>query len=222
MSFLNQADPEALNVEPQSLSERVYNYLKEQILSGAIEGGERIPEERVGRLFGISRTPIREAIKRLEEYGLVRVKPRSYAEVVSLDDRSAVQITQVRAQLEELAVRLFVECAAEEDFAALEQLVRQCDAALSAGAIAETFMQDSLLHLELSRRCCNPHLHDVLQRLDARVQLARLQVHLPPAILAQFVAQHHTLMDAMRARDAERAAAVMRSHILDQLQHLKR
>ena len=207
-------------MERTSLSDQVYAYIKAQILSGAIQAGEHIPEERVGRLFGISRTPIREAVKRLEEYGLVRVKPRSYAEVVSFNNKSTVQIAHVRAQLEELSVRLFVEDAGAADLAAVQRYVEACDQAVDAGSIGETFLQDSLLHLEIARRCGNPHLFDVLERFDAKVQLARVRVHLPLETLIRFVRQHRPLMEAMGNRDVQASVVIMRHHILGQLEHL--
>ncbi|MDO8944225.1 MAG: GntR family transcriptional regulator, partial [Desulfobacterales bacterium] len=76
-------------IHRQSLSEQVYHYIKRLILSGEIRGGEKIPEEKVAQRFGVSRTPIREALSRLEEYGLIQIKPRSYAEVVALEPHEA-------------------------------------------------------------------------------------------------------------------------------------
>ena len=81
-----------------------------------LKGGKRIPEEKVAQQFGVSRTPIREALRRLEEYGIIRVKPRSYAEVVGLSPKEARHISIVRAELETLSVRLLTEIGTDEDF----------------------------------------------------------------------------------------------------------
>ena len=207
--------------DTQPLSAKVYEYIKAQILAGEIREGERIPEERVGKVFGISRTPIREAIKRLEEYGLVRVKPRSYAEVVALDDMDAKQIAEVRANLESFAVRLITRNGRQEDFDAIRDLVDRCDASLSAGDVGKTFSEDSLLHLEIARLCGNSHHFELFQKFDAKIQLARLQVHLPLETLSGFVGQHHGLLQAMIARDEEGAVSRIQTHILGQLNHLK-
>jgi DNA-binding GntR family transcriptional regulator len=75
---MKMANTATYAIHRQSLSGQVYCYIKRLILSGEIRGGERIPEEKVAQQFGVSRTPIREALSRLEEYGLIQIKPRSY------------------------------------------------------------------------------------------------------------------------------------------------
>ena len=72
-------------IQRQSLSEQVYHYIKRLILSGEIRGGEKIPEEKVAQQFGVSRTPIREALKRLEEYGLIRINREAMQRLLRLN-----------------------------------------------------------------------------------------------------------------------------------------
>ena len=160
-------------IQRQSLSEQVYHYIKRLILSGEISGGEKIPEEKVAQQFGVSRTPIREALKRLEEYGLIRIKPRSYATVVALEPQEAEQIACIRAQLEILSVGLLSECATDTDFRELEVLADECNRLIRAGDVGGLFEKDSLLHLEISRRTGNRHLFEIVEKLDAKVQLLR-------------------------------------------------
>ena len=93
----------SFQLKQPSLSDQAYQYIKGLILSGEIKGGERIPEEKVGQSLGVSRTPIREALKKLSEYGLVHIKPRSYAVVINLEKEEAIQINEIRALLETYA-----------------------------------------------------------------------------------------------------------------------
>ena len=123
----------------QSLSDQVCYYIKRLILSGEIRGGDRIPEKKVTQQFGVSRTPIREALSRLEEYGLIQIKPRSYAEVVALEPHEAGQLAVIRSQLETLAVSLLADCGTEEDFRELDLLAKECNALITEGDIATTF-----------------------------------------------------------------------------------
>ncbi len=209
------------DIDRMSLSDRVYFYIKELILSGELEGGERIPEERVASRFGLSRTPIREALRRLEEYGLVRIKPRSYAEVITLRPEEASDVAELRAAMETLAVRLLAERATEGDLAELRSLSDACDEAAAEGNVAEVFEHDSDFHLAIAQRSGNRHLYDLFEKLDAKIQLLRLVLHLPFERVKESVAQHRLLIEALEARDAEKAVAIMKSHILGQLEHYR-
>ena len=217
MSTINTRYP----IERQSLAEQVYNYIKRLILSGELKGGEKIPEERVARQFGVSRTPIREALRRLEEYGLIYIKPRSYAVVVDLDPNEAEQIARVRAQLERLSVELLAECGTEEDFDVLEQLAHECDEFFAIGDLASTFEKDSQLHLEIARRTGNRHLYEIFEKIDAKMQLLRLVLHLPIKKLTGFIGQHKNIIHSMRTHDKNAAIELMTKHIMDQLDHFE-
>ncbi len=204
-------------IHRQSLSDQAYAYIKRLILSGEIRGGERIPEERVAQQFGISRTPIREALSRLEEYGLIQIKPRSYAEVVALEPQEAGQLAVIRAQLETLAVSLLAECGTREDFRELELLTKECNALIAEGDIAGTFEKDSLLHLEMFRRTGNRHLYELYEKFDAKIQLLRLVLRVPLKKLRVYVKHHEGIIEAMKRRDTELAVSLMRQHIMNQL-----
>ncbi len=204
-------------IHRQSLSDQVYHYIKRMILSGAIRGGEKIPEEKVAQQFGVSRTPIREALNRLEEYGLITIKPRSYAVVVALAPQEAGQLAIIRSQLETLAVTLLTDCGTEEDFRDLELLVKECNALIAEGDIATTFEKDSLLHLEIARRTGNRHLYEICEKLDAKIQLLRLVLRIPLEKLKIYVKHHDGIVEAMKRRDKAQAVALMEHHIMNQL-----
>jgi DNA-binding GntR family transcriptional regulator len=209
------------DIHRQSLSEQVYEHIKRLILSGRIQGGERISEEKVARQFGVSRTPIREALRRLEEYGIIRVKPRSYAEVVGLDPAEAEQLSVVRAQLETLSVRLLTEYGRDKDFDALGKMAETCNRLILSGDVAGTFENDSRLHLELAKRTCNTHLYEIFEKIDAKVQLLRLAMALPLTVLTGYVNQHMAIIDEMRNRNKTGAVDLMNLHILGQLKDYK-
>jgi len=208
-------------IHRQSLSEQVYNYIKRQILSGELEGGQKIPEETIAQQFGVSRTPIREALRRLNEYGLVYLKPRSYAIVVDLEPQEATHVAQVRAQLEILAVRQLAEEGTPDDFEALEQIANECEDALKSGDIATTFEKDSQFHIEIAKRTGNRHLFELFEKIDAKMQLLRLVLHLPYKDLNRFIAHHHPLLQHMRSRNKEAAEALIQTHILEQLDYFQ-
>jgi len=205
------------SIERQSMAIQVYNFIKKLILSGELKGGERIPEEKVASQFGISRTPIREAMKRLEEYGLIKVKPRSYAVVVSLRREEVEQIALIRAQLEILSVSLLAENGKDADFEALEHLSEEHLELISKNDIAGAYEKDSQFHLEISRLTNNQHLYEIFQKIDAKVQLARLTIHLPINKLIKYIKQHKVIVHAIKSRDKRKAKSLIRKHIMDQL-----
>ncbi len=209
-------------IEKVSLSRKVYLHIKSLILSGELKAGERIPEARIASRFGLSRTPIREALQRLEEYGLVQIKPRSYAQVATLPASAAEDIAALRATLEVLSVELFMNRNGKEDLQRLEQLAHQCEQHMKDGNIAEAFETDSEFHLAIAKGSGNEYVYEALYRLDSRIQLMRLAIHLPPDRLTQFIGQHRKILHALRSDDVDKCKELVRKHVLDQLKHYER
>ncbi|MCX5823112.1 MAG: FCD domain-containing protein [Deltaproteobacteria bacterium] len=123
----------------------------------------------------------------------------------------------IRSQLETLAVGLLTDCGTDEDFRALDLLAQECNALIAEGDIAATFEKDSLLHLEIARRTGNRHLYEIYEKLDAKVQLLRLVLRLPLEKLKLYVQHHDEIINSMKRRDKESAVALMKHHILNQL-----
>ena len=93
-----------MKIVSRSLSDQVYELVKSEILKGNIKAGSKISEDALALQFGVSRTPIREAIRRLSEYGLVTLSPRSHAAVVKISDKVALDIASLRIDLEFFAI----------------------------------------------------------------------------------------------------------------------
>lgn len=204
-----------------NLSDQVYHYIKRMILSGEIKGGEKIPEEKVGQFFGVSRTPMREALRRLQQYGLIHIKPRSYAVVASLEMEEVIQIAHIRAQLETLSVRLLTEEGSSSDFDYLGSLAEECDSLIADNDIAGAAEKDSKLHLEIAKRTKSVHLYEIFEKLDAKMQLAKLIIALPIDRLESSINQHANVILAMRNGYSDLAESLMKHHILHQLKFYK-
>lgn len=200
-----------------NLSDQVYDYIKRMILAGEIKGGEKIPEEKVGHFFGVSRTPIREALRRLQQYGLIHIKPRSYAVVVSLEMEEVIQLAHIRAQLETLSVRLLTGEGTASDFDHLDYLAEECDSLIANRDIAGSAEIDSKLHLEIAKRTKSVHLYEIFEKLDAKMQLAKLIIALPLDRLESSINQHVHIISAMRNGYADLAESLMKHHVLHQL-----
>lgn len=203
-----------IQINKKNLADQVYDHIKRLILSGQLKGGEKIPEEKLSQLFGISRTPLREALFRLSDYGLIYLKPRSYSVVTILDGEKAKQIAQVRLHMEILATELFMARAGENDFETLQIIMEECLQLTEKGDFAGSFEADSRLHLEIAKRCGNVVLYDMMENLDARIQLCRLNQHLPIDKLIKYTKQHKVLLKALKEKNKEKVDEMLRNHII--------
>jgi len=200
-----------------SISDRVYLYIKKLILAGTLKGGEKIPEKKVADLFAVSRTPVREAIRKLAEYGLVLIKPRSCAYVATISPVEAKEISWVRLYLEKLSVRQFTEVASGDALAQLRDLSRKCKEANQNGDYAAAHEIDSTLHLEIARATGNGELLEMLQMLDAKLQLLRLKQHLLHTALSGYFSQHDRLLELLEQKDLPKIDALLEEHIMHDL-----
>ena len=193
-------------IKQTSLADKVYDILKAQILSGELKGGMIIPEEQLATQYGVSRTPIREAIRRLSEYGLVILKPRSHAMVYKVEEKEADDIAIVRVALEKLAIQIITPENLEKHIEELSRLAADCQYHLTLGDRAQLFVKDSLFHLELVKCAKNDALFDLYERLDSRVQLLRIAQNLSDGELSDIISQHQLILQHLR-RDEKKAAS---------------
>lgn len=201
----------------KSLSDQVYTMLKDQILSGQLKGGMKIPEESLAEQFGVSRTPIREAIRRLSEYGLVTTRPRSYALVSTISQHEADDIAKVRVTLEQLAIDTIDDTAYTEHVKELSRYAADCQYAMGVGDRATVFEQDSLFHLALVRASGNSALINICERLDAKVQQLRIAQNLPEDELSYYLGQHAQLMSYLKNGEKEACKHLLYEHITHDL-----
>lgn len=196
-----------------SLSDQVYDHIKRMILSGELKGGERVPEATLSKLFGVSRTPLREALKKLSDYGLIFIKPRSFAEVVIIDEEEARQIAEVRINLEILSAKLFSKNADTVHFQSLREISAKCLELNDLGDKAASFEMDSRFHLLIAENCGNQCLYEIFEKLDARIQLLRLNQQLEKETLNNYIKQHNILISAMENGEERIIETILNTHI---------
>ncbi|HAU37586.1 MAG TPA: hypothetical protein DCX07_07685 [Phycisphaerales bacterium] len=196
-----------------TLGDRLAEHVFEKIVRGELKPAQRITEEQLAADFGASRTPVREAVKRLAELGVVVVHPRARLEVAGADPHELVEINQVREELECLALRLAVPRLTDRDVETLRELADRCERAAEEDRRLDTFRADSRLHLAIAARCGNRCLYETLRRLDVKVQLCRAFACVSPAKVRASVAVHREILEAVARRDAAEAERRMRRHI---------
>lgn len=108
------------------LSLTVYEYLKDMILNMKLVPGEKVPESKIAEHFGISRTPIREAMRRLENEGLIEIYPNRFAQIATFSTDYVQQLGIVRLELEKLAVQLAIFYGCNADFMKLRTVADRC------------------------------------------------------------------------------------------------
>ncbi|MCF7927911.1 MAG: GntR family transcriptional regulator [Spirochaetales bacterium] len=202
-------------IEFASLSEQVYNHIKRMILTAELKGGEKVPEEKIASIFGVSRTPIREALRKLEKQGLIQIIPRRYAQVTQIEPVDKIHVGQVRYQLDSLSVQLLALKATEEDYRALKSIADQCNQAAESADFATSFEKDSQLHCEFARRSGNPYLYDLVKNMDVKVQLLRNIEDISVDNIRRGIALHIPIIEAIYAHDPEKAEKLVKQHLAD-------
>ena len=195
------------------LREMVYEELKIQILTGAIVPGTRMMEVELAEEMGVSRTPIREAIRKLEKEGLVTIEPRrgAYASMISTDDM--VEILEVRQDLEGLAAQFAASRMTEEQLDELKAISDQYNKAVQEGIMGDMIRYDTRFHRLIVDSCNNKilvHMIEQLQELVLRFRYIyydnfRRAEHMPK--------EHQEIMEAIASGDEKRAREAADVHI---------
>jgi DNA-binding GntR family transcriptional regulator len=187
-----------------------YLRLLADIRAGALSPGARLRETELAERLGISRTPVREAIRQLEADGLVTHAPRQGAVVRSLDYAEVMELYEMRAVLEGTAARMAARAASELELGELEALNAELAAATQAATAYELNRQ---FHLTLLDAAKNRFLVKAMSTLQKTMLILGPTTLAAPERAGCAVAEHARILTALRARDEQRAEAEMRAHI---------
>lgn len=199
-------------LEVRPLAEQAQAEIRRLILAGDLRLGQQVSEDVLAARLGISRTPVREALRRLTEEGLIEAGGRLRARVASLDDAGATAIAQVRGELDALASALCAERREAADVQRLTTMAEAVEARHAEGDLAALFAADAALHLEFAACSGNRELLAHLRRIDGRVQLWRLHHQHDLAKVGRDILAHRRVIDRIAAGDAAGAADIARHH----------
>jgi DNA-binding GntR family transcriptional regulator len=195
------------------LRDQAYVRLRDAILDGTLEPGEQLKDAEIAEWLGLSRTPIREALARLEEYGLVETAPNRYTRVTPLSAGDARDGFTVVAALHSLAARLGVPRVAESELAAMRKANEDFAAALRAVDVDRALAADDRFHDVLVHASANREIARSLERLMPKVRrLERARF----ASLAgrRSVEAHHRIIELCARGKADQAAEAVRENWL--------
>lgn len=209
----NSAHPHA---NGGAAADTAYHAILGLILRGEVGGGERLREQSLAEVAGVSRTPVRQALNRLAAEGVVRLSRHKGAEVVSLTDEDTVALLEVRARFEPYAVSLAVPLLTAAD---LERLTEVNDRmrSLVDGDDAQPLELGRLnneFHAVFVHRCGNRHLASAINSFLMPATVARTFGRYSPTALRRSIQHHDELVQSAQAGDAAWAESVMRTHIL--------
>ena len=210
------AAPVDLDAAPASLADRAYLFIRDQLIMLDIQPGEPIDDDHMAKLLGVGRTPVREALKRLEADRLVVSYPRRGTFASGMDIADLADVSEIRLQLEPLAARRAAERATRATRAELDALASRVETVDIARTDRSELMRwDLSVHRAIYRAANNHHLEDVLIRYDnlaTRIhcmfldRLTTTDMHV--------VAEHVELLRAIAAGEADRADDLAREHVL--------
>jgi len=194
-------------------AERVYAHVKDAVLDRRYEGGTLLTEGGLAEAVGVSRTPVREALLRLEVEGLIKLYPKKGALVLAVSAQEIADVVETRLLVEEFAARKAVP-ASPQLISRLEGLLEEQRQFSEAGDLATVSVKDRCFHAEIVRHAGNEilsRLYDQLRDRQLRMGVAVMEAH--PDRIAANIAEHSELLEAIRAGDAEGAAQVVRRHV---------
>ena len=208
------------SLAPTSMRTRASDVLRAAIVSGQLVPGDRLRETDLAERFGISRAPVREALRELEHEGLVVSLPYRATEVVGISQEEITEVlVPIRITLETFAFRKALPLLTDADFDRLEQLVRDMREAGKTGDLDALTEADVRFHELMIERSAQPHCTQLWRSIEPRVR-AHFRRDAPAHAVAdadEVADEHADLLRAIRARDEAQLAETLEHHIRNYL-----
>ena len=198
------------------LRDVVFNTLRRAILKGELKPGERLMEIALADKLGVSRTPIREAIRKLELEGLVVMAPRKGAKVASITERDLNDVLEVRKGMEVLAISLACKRITGEELEKLETIEQSFQKLIESGNLTELAEMDVKFHDIIYQATNNQRLVQLLNNLREQMYRYRMEYLKDIAVRRTLAEEHKAICRALRERDEQQAEQYVSIHIDNQ------
>ena len=203
------------------LRDVVFNTLREAILKGDLKPGERLMELQLASKLGVSRTPIREAIRMLEQEGLAVTTPRKGAEVAKMTLKDMEDVLEIRDALDELAVRIACQKISDEQLKQLEDMKELFEKSTQTGNVKKIAEADVTFHDVIYEATGNPKLVTLLNNLREQVYRYRVEYIKDPKNYPTLLAEHEAILESLKNRDVKNAVEAMHVHVANQAEAVK-
>jgi len=216
-----QAEPRSLIVRRSLLHEETVHRLRDLIVAGDLKAGERVPERVLCERFGVSRTPLREALKVLASEGLIELLPNRGARVAKLTIEDIDEMFPVMAALEALAGELACIRISDEGIAEIRALHYQMALHHTRRELDDYFRLNQKIHEKILEAAGNPTLSNIYRGLSGRIRRARYLANISRARWDKAMAEHEQILDALTRRDGTALAHILRQHLMNKCEALK-
>jgi DNA-binding GntR family transcriptional regulator len=215
------SSPPSKTIRPPSLHEEVASRLRTLIFERRLSPGSWIDELALARQWGISRTPLREALKVLAVEGLVTAHPGRGCQVAEMSEDDAAQLFPVMAILEGRCALEAVQHASDADLRGLQVLHDELERCAAIGDVEGYYRANHVFHARVQELAGNPWLGRATTELRKFMRLLRGRQLNWPGRMAESIAEHRALMQAIARRDAHTASTIMHDHLMAQLAALQ-
>ena len=202
------------------LRDVVFNTLRQAIITGEFAPGERLMEISLANRLGVSRTPVREAIRKLELEGLVIMIPRKGAQVARITEKNLRDVIEIRTVLEEFAAVLACERIDQSGLHDLRQAYEDFIRSVENGDILDIVDKDETFHDTIFRATNNDRLISIINNLREQFYRYRMEYVKDIRQRSNLVEEHRELLDAISSRDSIKAKELMKTHLLNQQQEV--
>jgi len=197
-------------------ADKLIKQLKQEISDGVLAPGDSLEEAALADRFGVSRTPIREALRSLMDLGLLEARSRKGAVVRILDVKELMELFEVAAEMEGMACRLAASQLTEQQASVIEDGLQHCLAAAGKNDIQEYTAANLEFHQAIHDACDNRWLVDQLNQISLRINPYRLMPYEIRGRIAQSAQEHKVIAAAILTGDGNTACELMRDHMLMQ------
>ena len=198
------------------LRDVVFNTLRQAILKGELKPGERLMEIQLAQRLGVSRTPIREAIRKLELEGLVTMVPRKGAEVAKITEKSLRDVLEVRKALEELAMQIACDKITEDVIGDLEIALDEFKKSINSKELTAIAEADVNFHDVIYNATSNDKLIQILNNLREQMYRYRIEYIKDYNSHKRIIEEHELIIDCLKKQDKEKATLAICTHIDNQ------
>lgn len=202
-------------IRRKTLHEEVVGIVREMIVSGEFEPGQKLPEKMLCEVLNVSRTPLREALKALAGEGMLELLPQRGARVAVITQAEILEVFPVLASLEALAGEIACSRISDDQIAAIDQLHGGMVAAYRAGDRQEYARLNRAIHLAIFDAANNQTLLGLYLNLGTKIRNIRHTARKSAPNWQQAIEDHDEIMVALKARDGARMAIVMKQHIMN-------
>ena len=207
--------------EHYSLGGKVFQQLKNSILAGEFENGAELRESALAKKLGVSRTPVREALRQLEQEGLVEIYPNRGAYVKGITYKDVEDIFRIRARLEGLCAEMAVSSITHEQLDKLDEIILLSKFYEEKKDMEHLLKMDSQFHEVLFESCGSKMLEHQLKDYHQYVQKARLRSLKRQERAKKSTQEHEEILLAIKDRDAKRADELATRHILNAIANIR-